>query len=140
MFCHNKTLKWLENKDESVKDKLTAEARKCVVKTRYLFKQRRTEIEEKRKALLREKFLESQERERKRVEKLVGFTNDILDWGLLQSVDQVNRHMPLCETNRELDLRLCLSSRKKCSIRSQRMKTWEMYIFFLKLWMEKESI
>lgn len=100
-FTHNKTLKWLETKNNTDKEKLLCDAQKNVKKTRVKFKERRIEIEERRKQLLREKFQENEERERKRIEKLSSFTSGILDWGLWQSIEQVDQHLKLYTTNKD---------------------------------------
>ena len=63
MFCYNKTLEWLQGMTENEKNKLLSEARKHVSKLRCLFQHRRSEIEEKRRQLLREKFQAAEEKE-----------------------------------------------------------------------------
>ena len=95
MFCHNKTLKWLEGKNAREKSELLSEARKDVKKLRSMFLQRRIEIEERRKILLREKFEAAENKEQRRVQKLENFTNEILTWGLWQSVEDVDFHLSL---------------------------------------------
>jgi hypothetical protein len=77
MFYHNKTLRWLDSKDNSEKAELLAAARKDFKRTRLQFKQRRIEIEQKRNEILKQKFLEIVERERKQVEKLESLTSGI---------------------------------------------------------------
>ena len=67
MFCLNKTLQWLEGKEEKEKSRLLMESRKDVKNARKFFQQRRQEIERQRQELLREKFIAAEEKEHKRV-------------------------------------------------------------------------
>ena len=62
MFCHNKTLQWLEGKNPREKCERLGEATRDVKKVRTMFQQRRIEIEERRKLLLREKFEAAEEK------------------------------------------------------------------------------
>lgn len=101
MFCHNKTLQWLQTKNAKDKCELLSAARRDVKKVRSLFLLRRTEIEERRKLLLREKFAAAEEREKRRVQKLENYTNDIIDWGLWQSVQDVDYHVSLYKTKKD---------------------------------------
>ncbi|MEW8340540.1 MAG: hypothetical protein AB2708_11880 [Candidatus Thiodiazotropha taylori] len=101
MFCHNKTLQWLQSKNTKDKCELLSAARRDVKKVRSLFQLRRTEIEERRKLLLREKFAAAEEREKRRVQKLENYTNDIIDWGLWQSVQDVDYHVSLYKTKKD---------------------------------------
>ena len=84
-------------------------------KVRTMFQQRRTEIEERRKLLLRDKFEAAEEKEHRKVQKLENFTNSILDCGLWQSVQEVDFHLSLYKTKKDMvaALRAQLNFRNK---------------------------
>ncbi|KAJ8314097.1 hypothetical protein KUTeg_008658 [Tegillarca granosa] len=70
-------------------------ARKEVKRARRLFSERQKEIEERRKEILKAKFEEKQRKERNKIERLEGFTKDIVSWGLWQNEQQVDQHLSL---------------------------------------------
>ena len=90
MFIHNKTRDWLSEMDSKKKKEMLLEARKEVRASRNLFKERRNEIERKRKELLEEKLREIELREQNRIQKLQKLTDNIIDRGLWQTVPKMN--------------------------------------------------
>lgn len=101
MFCHNKTMEWLNNKTDAEKYELLKDARHDVSKCRKLFQDRRKEIEFKRKEILQKKFLEIEEKERKRIEEIESYTNNIIEWGLWQTVSQVDNHLLMLKNDKD---------------------------------------
>ena len=101
MFCHNKTLQWLEGKTEKEKNRLLYEARKDVKSVRQLFQRRRHQNEEQRQQISREKFIAAEAKEPRRVKRLENYTNDIKDWGLWQSIEDIDSNLSLYMTKRD---------------------------------------
>ena len=93
MFTHNKTLEWLQRKDDNEKAELLVDARKNVKKTRIKFKEREKEIHRQRKLLIEEKLRKEEELQRARARRLEGYTDNIIKWGLWQSEGQVDFHL-----------------------------------------------
>ncbi|KAJ8313376.1 LOW QUALITY PROTEIN: hypothetical protein KUTeg_009066 [Tegillarca granosa] len=89
MFCHNKTLDWLNGKCAKERQSLLASARRDVKKARKMFAERRREIEARRKEMIKAQFEEKQRKEQRKVERLEGFTSGIINWGLWQNEKDV---------------------------------------------------
>lgn len=80
--------------------------------------------------LQEKKNLESEARERRRIEELSSFTSDILDWGFWQSVKQVDQHMSMYLTDKEniSGLKAKLKFRKEVPHQKPKDSDLKMYI------------
>ena len=87
VFSLNKTKDWLKNQVN--KNELIMSCRKEVANERKRFRQRGELIKAKRIENQTEEFLKNEQLESKRVEKLEKETNDMMYFGLWQTVEQV---------------------------------------------------
>ncbi|XP_033731138.1 uncharacterized protein LOC117320739 [Pecten maximus] len=103
MFSMNKTKTWLESKDNEEVNSQLEDAYKNVARTREFYKARRDEIVQKKEAVLQETLKKNQDaRRRKEAENLLQ-TNDILFWGLWQTVKQVDVMLETMKDKEKLD-------------------------------------
>ena len=89
MFCHNKTLQWLQSKSEKERSVLIASARKSVEKTRAQFRERQKKIDEKRRRIVIEKLEKEEQRKRDQLARLEIYPENIIKWGSWQSEEEV---------------------------------------------------
>ena len=122
LFCHNKTLKWLESKSEKDKEELLSHARKNVKKMRKKFEERQKMIEEQRKAKLNAARQKSEQIEKQRLKRKEGMTNDILIWGLWQSEADVDSEMESLQTQTDKRAAVTAQLRFRKNVLKQNVK------------------
>jgi hypothetical protein len=97
LFCHNKTLEWINSKTDKERQQLMDFARK-EKKVRQKFKERRNQIHQERQRILQEKVLEEERKKTARIKKLENYTNQILIWGLWQTEEEVDQELSRSKT------------------------------------------
>jgi hypothetical protein len=90
MFANNRTLQWLNSKDENERDQLIKEASKSVKSLKQTYKARVHEIETNRRITIQEKIQKNENLERKRLQKQENSTKEIIHHGLWQSENEVD--------------------------------------------------
>ena len=89
-FAQNKTLQWLQQKTADEQQLLLKSARQGVVSIRAKFKSRQQNIREARLAKLREEKLAQEMKLAKSLRDRELETNDVIYWGLWQTVEQID--------------------------------------------------
>lgn len=114
MFSMNKTMKWIQSKDEKEMNQILDEAYKNVEKMREKFSERKQEIVRGKYEILQEKMKKVEEAKLREQKNMLLQTNDILYWGLWQTTDQVENILkPMKEKDRLEALKAQLRFRKK---------------------------
>ena len=98
MFLANKTGDWLKSKTQEERDIHIGNARQQAPGALKQFKERRHEIRQQHLQALEEEARLSQEKERRRLEVLEGYTTAIITHGLWQSVDEVDIRLSTYKT------------------------------------------
>ncbi|XP_060592795.1 uncharacterized protein LOC132747429 [Ruditapes philippinarum] len=93
MFTANKTEQWIESKTEEEKLVLVNEAIKESQTVKENFTRRKAEIQQKQKEGMAERARMAAEKEARRVQKLTDYTSDIINFGLWQSEEEVDREL-----------------------------------------------
>ena len=101
MFANNKTLDWLQSKQEEDKKDLMEKASKGVKELRAKFKVRLHEIEQNRRIAINEKVKKRQNAEREKIRKQEVNTNDIIKHGLWQSEMEIDNMLRSYEKESE---------------------------------------
>lgn len=97
MFVNNRTLDWLNSKNEQEQNELIKKASKEVKSLKLKFKARIHEIEENRRIAMQEKIQKRENIERERLRKQEAYTNDIVKHGLWQSETEVDNMLATYE-------------------------------------------
>ena len=101
MFSSNKTHIWLESRTNQEKDQLINEAVRGVSKMREEFKKRTEIIKANQKRKIEESILQAEAIEAKRLERLEGYSQKIIYYGLWQSESEVDRVLNEIKTKTE---------------------------------------
>lgn len=98
MFANNKTLEWLNSKDENEQKRLIAGARKDVRKVLRKFKERKAEIYERRRQMLEENTRKQKEARQNKERQIEQFTQDMIEFSLWQTECEVDNQVKSYET------------------------------------------
>lgn len=109
MFANNKTLSWLQEKEQSVQTTLVRQAIKDGAKLREKFKDRVDIIRQNQRKALDDRRRQVEEQQQRRIEKLENFTNQIIFYGLWQSENQVDAAL--------IEIQAC--TEKKAALKAQ---------------------
>ena len=90
MFLNNKTLQWLQSKEQTEREQLINYAFKSVKDLKLKFKARDHEIEQKRKITIRKKIIQKENALREKVRKQEETTNEMVIHGLWQSESEID--------------------------------------------------
>ena len=101
MFINNKTLQWLQSKEQTERDQLINSATKSVKDLKLKFKARVHEIEQNRKIAIQEKIIQRENALREKVRKQEQTTNEIVLHGLWQSESEIENMLASYETEKE---------------------------------------
>ncbi|XP_053372789.1 uncharacterized protein LOC128546365 [Mercenaria mercenaria] len=101
MFLNNRTLHWLNSKEENERHQLITQASKEVKLMKVRFKSRLLEIEENRRIAIQEKILKRENAERERIRKQELYTENIMKHGLWQSQTEVDNMLASYEKTSE---------------------------------------
>ncbi len=114
LFTNNKTSQWFDQKSETEKAKMMEEARKNASRYRKTYQQRVAQIEEESCRRQQEKEKKNQEAERKLVQTKEKITSEIINYGLWQSLSQVDHSLEglKSETQKRAALKTQLRFRK----------------------------
>lgn len=114
LFTNNQTSKWLHNKSAAEKSKMMEDARKIAPHYRKMYRQRILQIEENSIRLQEEKEKKNQAAEKKLLETKEKITSEIINYGLWQSVDQIDFGLDCLnsETQKRIAIKAQLRFRK----------------------------
>lgn len=101
MFINNKTLQWLQSKEQTERDLLINSATKIVKDLQFKFRARAHEIEQKRKIAIQEKIIQKENALREKVRKQEQTTNEIVIHGLWQTELEIDNMLASYETEKE---------------------------------------
>ena len=101
MFSNNKTLQWLQSKEQTEREKLINSATKSVKDVKLKFKASVHEIEQRRKLTIQEKIIQKENALREKVRKQEETTNEMVIHGLWQSENEIDNMLESYETERE---------------------------------------
>ena len=127
LFCHNRTLTWIESKSKEEKEDLLTKARKDVKKMRKKFAERKKDIEEERKARLNAARQKSEAQQRKRMQRKEAMTDEILLWGLWQSEQDVDSAIERLTTVKDKRAALSAQLRFRKNVLQQTVRDTTIY-------------
>ncbi len=131
LFTNNKTSKWFNQKSATDRSKMMEEARKNAPHYRKLYHQRISEIEENIIKQQCEREKKNKETERKLLLAREKITSEMINYGLWQSIDQVDSNLTgMSETQKRSALKAQLRFRK--TVLQQQAPEESVYKFSLK--------
>lgn len=101
MFLNNKTMDWLNAKEETEKNELIGRASKQIQKYKVNYKARLHEINRKKQEKIQEKVRQKEKQERERLKKQTEYTNNIVMHGLWQCRNEVDNMLSSYSNDRE---------------------------------------
>ncbi|WAR12743.1 SPIN3-like protein [Mya arenaria] len=101
MFSANKTKQWLERKTDFDKNSLIQDAMKNVSLVRANYKRRKEEIEANHRRKVEESIREAEAIEYRRLNRLEGYTQKMIYYGLWQTEDEVDSALKEISTKKE---------------------------------------
>lgn len=101
LFAQNKTLGWLESKGEQDQENILRDARKHAKLLHQKFKERKSSIQAERQKSLDDKIKKREQEIRNRIKRLEGYTTNMIDFGLWQTVSQVDEQLQSYSSNHE---------------------------------------
>ena len=101
MFLNNKTLSWLDSKEDVERDSLIKTASKGVKQIREKYRSRLNEIHENRRIAMNEKIRKREASQQAKIERQEQYTRDILFHGLWQSEVEVENMVNSYERRNE---------------------------------------
>lgn len=140
LFCHNKTLRWLESKTDKEKRELLSNARNNVKKMRKKFVERKNEIEEQRRARLNAARQKSEAIQKQRMKRKEVMTNDILIWGLWQSEQEVDSAIERLTTMKDKRVALSAQLRFRRNVLQQKVKLKDNTVYALSRTVNGKSV
>jgi len=101
MFLNNRTMDWLNAKEETEKNELIGRASKQIQNYRVNYKARLHEIKRKKQEKIQEKVRQKEKQERERLKKQTEYTNNIVMHGLWQCQNEVDNMLSSYSNDRE---------------------------------------
>ena len=93
MFSQNKTMRWLEAKDQQAQDKLIQESMHDAKAVRAQFQKRHKAIETAHRERMQNALAKAEELSKKRLQQKESYTTEIIEYGLWQSTYEVDRNL-----------------------------------------------
>ena len=131
-FAQNKTLQWLQQKTAVEQQLLLKSARQGVVSIREKFKSRQQNIREARQAKLREEKLAQEMKLAKSLRDRELETNDVIYWGLWQTVEQIDDSLKNIKSDSEKIEGLKAQLRFRKNVLKQEYSDKSVYNFSVK--------
>jgi hypothetical protein len=128
LFCHNKTLEWINSKRDKERQQLMDFARKEEKKVRQKFKERRNQSHQERQRILQEKVLEEERKKAARIKKIENYTNQILICGLWQREEEVDQALSRSKTQSDKEEAISAQLNFQNHVRKQKCDDQNVYV------------
>lgn len=104
MFLNNKTMDWLNRKEENERNALIQAASNKLSKYKKTYKSRLQEINDRKREKLQERIRVKEQQEREKLRKMTEYTNGIMRHGLWQSEEEVDNMLSSYGENQKKDV------------------------------------